>query len=31
VQAFIAALDEVDLTRFRVVGTYARFDEAVRE
>jgi ATPase family protein associated with various cellular activities (AAA) len=29
-QAFIAALDEVDLARFRVVGTYTRYDEAVR-
>jgi hypothetical protein len=29
-QAFIAALDEVDLSRFRVVGTYTRYDEAVR-
>lgn len=27
---FIAALDEIDLTRFRVVGTYTRYDEAVR-
>jgi len=29
-QAFIAALDEVDLSRFRVVGTYTRYNEAVR-
>jgi hypothetical protein len=29
-RAFIAALDEVDLSRFRVVGTYTRYDEAVR-
>ena len=29
-QAFIATLDEVDLVRFRVVGAYARYDEAVR-
>lgn len=29
-QAFIAALDEVDLLRFRVVGTYTRYDESVR-
>jgi predicted ATPase len=28
--SFIAALDEVDLARFRVVGAYARYDEAVR-
>jgi hypothetical protein len=28
-QAFIAALDEVDLSRFRVVGTYTRYDEAI--
>lgn len=27
---FIAALDEVDLTRFRVVGAYTRYDESVR-
>lgn len=27
---FIAGLDEVDLARFRVVGTYTRYDEAVR-
>ena len=29
-QAFIAALDEVDLLRFRVVGTYTRYDESAR-
>ena len=29
-QAFIAALDEVDLSRFRVVGTYTRYNESVR-
>ena len=29
-QAFIASLDEVDLSRFCVVGTYTRYDEAVR-
>ena len=29
-QAFIAVLDEVDLARYRVVGTYTRYDEAVR-
>ena len=29
-QAFIASLDEVDLSRFRVVGRYTRYDEAVR-
>ena len=29
-QAFIAALDEVDLSRFRVVGQYTRYDEALR-
>jgi hypothetical protein len=29
-QGFIAALDEVDLARFRVVGAYTRYDEAVR-
>ncbi|HKX19651.1 MAG TPA: AAA family ATPase [bacterium] len=29
-QAFIADLDEVDLARFRVVGAYTRYDEAVR-
>ena len=29
-QAFIAALDEVDLARYRVVGTYARYEETVR-
>jgi hypothetical protein len=28
-QAFIAALDEVDLSRFRVIGTYTRYDGAV--
>jgi predicted ATPase len=28
--AFIASLDEVDLARFRVVGAYTRYDEAVR-
>ena len=27
---FIAGLDEVDLARFRVVGSYTRYDEAVR-
>jgi predicted ATPase/class 3 adenylate cyclase len=29
-RAFIASLDEVDLARFRVVGAYTRYDEAVR-
>ena len=29
-QAFIASLNEVDLSRFRVVGTYTRYDESVR-
>jgi hypothetical protein len=29
-QAFIATLDAVDLARFRVVGAYTRYDEAVR-
>ena len=29
-QAFIASLDEVDLSRFRVVGAYTRYDEVVR-
>ena len=29
-QVFIAALDEVDLARYRVVGAYTRYDEAVR-
>jgi predicted ATPase len=30
VQVFIAALDGVDLARYRVVGAYTRYDEAVR-
>ena len=29
-QAFIASLYEVDLSRYRVVGTYTRYDESVR-
>jgi len=29
-QAFIASLNEVDLSRFRVVGTYTQHGEVVR-
>ncbi|HKX18799.1 MAG TPA: tetratricopeptide repeat protein [bacterium] len=29
-QAFIAVLDVVDLARYRIVGTYTRYDETVR-